>query len=95
MRPEKAHRIIRATLERFRKDEPTAMYQPDMLRAVHKLQAKQSIWHIEHGYALSSYVPNPNEDYESITNEIEYISDRFNAEHRLAWLEVGIQEGLF
>jgi len=95
MRPEKAHRIIEKTIQRFLHDEPTAMYIPDMIRAVHKLQAKQSIWHLDHGYELSTYIPNIETDYSGIENEMMYISDRFNCEHRLAWLEVGITEGLF
>ena len=95
MRPEKAHRIVRRTIERYLNDEPTAMYIPDMLRAVYVLQAKQAIWDHAHDYPASDYTPNTETDYESIKGEMEYISDRFNAPQRLAWLAVGIEEELF
>ena len=95
MRPEKAKRTIRRTIERYLNDEPTAMYIPDMLRAVYTLQSKQAIWHQEHDFAIGDYLPKIDKDYKDIEEEMMYISDRFNAPHILAWLAVGIEEGLF
>jgi len=94
-RPEKARRIIRRTIERYLNDELTAVYIPEMIRAVYVLQAKQYKWHKEHGYPMSDYCPDLNTDFESVGSEMEYISDRFDAPQRLAWLATGIEEELF
>jgi len=100
MRPETARRIINATIQRYLNDEPTAIYIPNMIRALNKMYAKQAIWHHEHGYCCYDdydydYTPDLDTDYLSIKDEMFYISDRWNSPQRLSWLISGILEEKF
>jgi len=98
MRPEKARRVINHTIARYLDDEPTAIYIPDMLKALKKMYCKQIIWHKNRGYDFSSmydYIPNAEKDYQSVKRELEYISDRWDAPHRLQWMITGIEEHKF
>jgi len=96
MRPETAKRTIDCTIERFLNDEPTAIYIPDMIRALNIMYCKQAIWHKDHGYDFNDdYLPDLETDYENIENEMMYISDRWNSPQRLQWLITGIEERKF
>ena len=95
MRPEKARNIISRAIELYRKGSCNAIYHEEVLRAIYKLQSKHAIWNHENDYENSDYIPSQDDDYEGIENEMHYISDRFDAEHRLTWLAFGIEENLF
>ncbi len=91
MRPETAKRIVNRAIQTYLKYSNDALYHESTLRALNKMLAKHSIWNHEHGYPNTEFVPSLDNDYKSIRNEMEYISDRFNAEHRLLWLIAGIE----
>lgn len=94
MRPETATQIIDKTIARYLNDEPTAIYIPDMLRAVRKMYCKQVIWHKENGFGYETWLIGTQTE-EQIRKEMEHISDRWNNLQRLAWLLDGIEEKKF
>ena len=94
MRPETARRLINGAFNTYLNGSKDALYYESTMRALQKMQAKHFIWNHEHGYPQSEYVPNIETDYKGIEGEMFYISDRWNAQHRLAWIITGIEEHL-
>jgi len=96
MRPEKARQIINNTIQRYMNDEPTAIYIPDMKRALNKMYMKQVLWHEKNGYDFAEmYDPENIAPYGNVEGEMFYISDRWNNPTRLQWLITGIDENKF
>jgi len=98
MRPESARQLINNTIQHYLNNKTADIYNPVMIRALNKMYCKQVIWHKNRGYDFSSmydYTPDLTINYNSIKNEMFYISDRWNSPQRLQWLITGIENKLF
>ena len=83
MRPEKAYYLISNAI----KDRN--LYNPEVLRACHKLYSKCEMDERDYRTGEETYGYNNNE------SNLNYISDRFYCMFRLTWLIDGIEGGKF
>lgn len=95
MRPEKAWRVIEKSIKKAIKGDVSTLYTKETWLALNKLLSRLKVEladsfdeHYDH------YKPESKEYVETL-NELVYISDRFNAPHRVKWLMFGIENKLF
>jgi hypothetical protein len=81
MRPQKALSVIRKAISSSLKTKEVDVFRKGKVKtALIKLHKKQ--FNLDKGYELYKY----QKGFEPSYNELVYISDRFNAYHRLEWL---------
>jgi hypothetical protein len=94
MRPEKAKQLIDNAIQKALLGECSLLYKCDLTVAINKLMEKLKVELSGSWSEYNKYEPTDN-DYNSMVNELFYISDRFNVPHRLKWLRFGIENKLF
>ena len=101
MRPSKAYRIIYNAIDKcLYKGQPIGM---DIIPAVDKLLERciNSLNHIDdkYGFERTPYIKEELENSYDVSpnnlGDLSYISDRFNAPHRLYWLRNMVVKGMF
>jgi hypothetical protein len=95
MRPQKAWRVVEASIKNAIKGDVTTLYTKQTWLALNKLLDKLKVELADSfGEHYNHYNPESKE-YIEARNELVYISDRFNAPHRVKWLMFGIENKLF
>ena len=99
MRPEKAYRKVRNALYYWYETKDISKLLI-LEKEVEKLLHVQKIWYINYNlknpeYPIEFDTRTDLGGYSAWKSEMDYISDRFNATHRLRWLLVGLQNGEF
>lgn len=95
MRPQKARNTVSIAIHSALCGDASRLYATETKTALHKLLQKLKVELAESYDEHYDYYTPKLEEYDTQREELHYISDRFNAPHRIKFLLFGIERNLF